>query len=86
MLTIQKLEKGYGIFDVDRLVDFAERQQDYSGLVDTVITVNAKLEIERIKSDIRILKERTKKDPNAARLLIMRDLKEKLHFLENYNV
>lgn len=86
MLTIQKLEKGYGIFDGDRLAVYVDNENDYVGLVDIVITVNTKLEIERIKSDIRILKERTKKDPNAARLLIMRDLKDQLHFLENYNV
>ena len=85
MITIKKTENGYGIFDGDRLVDFAERQQDYAGLVDTVMTVNAKLEVDRINHAIDSIKDKIKRSQGSRTIPQMCTLRSELHFLENYN-
>lgn len=87
MITIKKIEVGYGIFDGDRLVDFAERKQDYAGLVNTVITVNTKYLMVFIDAAIETLEERIKKDSSSAlaEITILRTLKSDRHFLESYN-
>lgn len=90
MITIKRIEVGYGIFDGDRLAVFIDRQEDYAGLVNIVINVNTKLEIDRIKAEIENLKANIKGSKNklfanydAYRISCLRS---DLHWLENYNV
>ncbi len=86
MLTIQKLEKGYGAFEGERLAVFVDRQEDYAGLVNTVITVNTKLEIERIKPEIKFVKEKLLLFHSADLMRYFCKLNVRLQWLENYNV
>ena len=88
MLTIKKIEAGYGIFEDERLITFVDRQEDYAGLVETVITVNTKLEIKRIKAEMAVIKGRVMKHGYRATKYDMYTLSclgSNLHFLRNYN-
>ncbi len=86
MLTIKKIENGYGIFEGERLITFVDRQEDYTGLVDTVINVNAKLEVERIKPEIEFVESKLLSFHSASYIRYFCKLHSRFRFLENYNV
>jgi len=48
MLTIQKLEKGYGVYFEDRLISVEEHPENYPCMILSVIQFNSAKESENV--------------------------------------